>query len=66
MVLGKHTKNESGRIRKERSDSLLGTLAKDYPELKQFNPRMQLGTLEKKLKTDSLSGVRKNLKNNKK
>ena len=62
MPLGKHTKTNAGRIREERSDSLLGNLAKDYPALKQFNPRMQLGTLKDKLDVDSLDQALKKLK----
>lgn len=63
MALGKHTKTETGRIRQERSDSLVGNLAKDYSVLKKFNPRMQLGTLEKKLNVGSLHQALKKLKN---
>lgn len=62
MPLGKHSKNESGRIRKERSDSLAGNLATDYPEFKDINPRTKLGTLEKKLGVESLDQVRKALR----
>ena len=62
MPLGKHTKTESGRIRQERSDSLLGNLAKDYKVLEKFNPRMKLGTLEEKLNVSSLDQVLKKLK----
>lgn len=62
MPLGPHTKTEKGRIRQERSDSLLGNLAKDYKILEQFNPRMKLGTLEEKLGVDSLDQALKALK----
>lgn len=62
MPLGKHTKTEKGRIRQERSDSLLGNLAKDYKVLGQFNPRMKLGTLKDKLNVTSLDQVLKKVK----
>lgn len=62
MVLGKHTRNESGRIRRERSDSRVKNLKKEYPELQGINGNTKLGTLEKKLGVDSLSQVRKKLR----
>lgn len=65
MPLGKHTKTGSGRIRQERSDSLLGNLAKDYPVLERFNPRMKLGTLKDKLGADSLDQALKIIRSSK-
>lgn len=65
MPLGTHTKTEKGRIRQERSDSLLGNLAKDYKVLEQFNPRMKLGTLKDKLGADSLDEALKIIRNSK-
>lgn len=62
MVLGKHEKNKTGRFRRERKDTLLGTLAPEYPVLRKYNPRMQLGTLEKKLHVDSLDQALKKQK----
>jgi len=62
MPLGKHEQTESGKFRKERSDTLVGTLAKEYSQLKEFNPRMKLGTLEERLGVESLNQVLKNLK----
>lgn len=62
-MLGKHVKNEGGKFRKERTDSLVRNLVKDYPSLKKFDPRTKLGTLEKKLNADSLSQVLKKIKN---
>jgi len=62
MPLGKHTRNPSGRIRKERSDSLARNLRKDYPEFERVHGNTKLGTLEKKFNVDSLSQVRKKLK----
>lgn len=65
MPLGKHVKNESGRIRKERGDSLVKNLVKDYPSLRKFDPRTKLETLEKKFNVDSLSKVLGKVKNGK-
>ena len=63
MPLGKHTKNPvSGRIRKERSDSLVKNLKEDYPELQNVHGNTKLGTLEDKLGADSLSQVLKILR----
>jgi len=62
MPLGKHTKTDEGRFRKERSDSLAGNLAKDYPAFKDINPRTKLGTLEKKLGVTSVKAVVAELK----
>lgn len=62
MPLGKHSKNATGRIRKERMDSLAGNLAKDYPEFKKIDPRTKLGTLEKQYGVGTLSQVRKILR----
>lgn len=63
MPLGKHTRNPSGRIRKERSDSLAKNLREDYPEFKKVHGNKKLGTLEKEFGVDSLSQVREKLKN---
>lgn len=65
MALGKHKHTELGKFRKERSDTLVGTLAKEYSQLEKFNPRMKLGTLEEKLGAQSLSQVLKSLKEKK-
>ena len=62
MALGKHTKNESGRIRKERGDSLAGNLAEDYPEFNKVRADTRLDTLKKRFDVDSLNEVRKALK----
>lgn len=62
MALGKHTRNQSGRIRKERSDSLVKNLKKEYPEFEGINGNTKLKTLEKKFEVDSLDKVRKILR----
>jgi hypothetical protein len=61
-MLGKHQRTESGRIRRERSDSLVKNLKKEYPEFRDVNGNTKLGTLENKYGVDSLSQVRKILK----
>ena len=62
MALGKHVRTETGRFRKERSDSLVKNLKKEYPLLAGINGHTKLGTLEKKLGVDSLDGVLKALR----
>lgn len=62
MILGKHTKTNKGRIRQERSDTLIGTLAKEYSVLEGINPRMKLKTLKDRLGVDSLSQALKKLR----
>ncbi len=65
MTLGKHTRTEEGTIRRERADSLVRNLSKEYPVLKQFDPRTKLGTLRDRYNVDSLDGVLKTLRNKK-
>jgi hypothetical protein len=62
MPLGEHTRTQSGRIRKERGDSLAGNLAQDYPEFEKVDPRTRLDTLKERFDADSLNEVRKALK----
>ena len=57
MPLGKHSRNQDGTFRKERSDSLVKNLREDYPQLNGINGNTKLGTLKEKYNTDSLSGV---------
>lgn len=65
MALGEHTKTKKGTIRKERSDSLVKNLKKEYSVLKDINGNTKLGTLEEKLGVDSLSAVLKVLRKRK-
>jgi hypothetical protein len=62
MPLGKHQHNQDGRYRRERGDSLARNLAKDYPELRQVDPRTKLETLRERLHADSLNKVREALR----
>ena len=62
MALGKHERTESGQFRRERSDSLVKNLKKEYPEFEHINGHTKLGTLMEELDADSLNGVRKALR----
>jgi hypothetical protein len=60
-MLGKHQRTEKGTIRKERSDSLVKNLKKDYPQLAKFRGNTKLGTLKDEYNVDSLSQLLKKL-----
>lgn len=58
MKLGKHQKTEEGRFRKERSDSSMEKLSKEYPVLNKLHGNIKtLGGAEKALGVESLSQV---------
>ncbi len=60
MKLGEHQKTGGGRFRKERSDSLIENLSKEYPVLNKLHGNIKtLGGAEKALGVDSLSQVLK-------
>lgn len=61
MGLGKHTRTVGGTFRRERADSLIKNLKKEYPQLKNINGNMKLGTLRDRLGVESLSQVLKKL-----
>lgn len=61
-MLGKHTRTKEGTFRKERADSLVKNLKKDYPQLDKVNGNTKLGTLLDKHNVDSLSQLLKKLK----
>lgn len=61
MPLGKHTRTAKGTFRRERADSLIKNLKKEYPALKNVNGNMKLGTLRDRLGVDSLSQALKKL-----
>jgi hypothetical protein len=65
MPLGEHSRTNSGKFRKERDDSLIKNLRKDYSELNGINGNMKLGTLKDKLGVDSLSEALKELRKRK-
>ena len=54
MSLPKHQRTERGTFRRERGDSLIKNLKKEYPELKPINGNMRLDTLRDRLGVDSL------------
>ena len=63
MKLGKHKRTEEGTFRKERSDSKIETLKKEYPVLKKLHGNIKtLGGAEKALGVGSLSQVIKKAK----
>lgn len=62
MPLGKHDRTQSGRYRKERSDSLAKNLREEYPEFNKVHGNTKLGTLKEQLGADSLNDVRKKLR----
>lgn len=58
MSLEQHKRTKEGRFRKERSDSLMENLKKEYPILNNLHGNIKtLGGAEKSLKVDSLSKV---------
>ena len=54
MSLPKHQRTNAGTFRRERADSLVKNLKKEYPELKDVNGNMKLGTLRDQLGVNSL------------
>ena len=66
MALDKHQRTQKGTFRKERSDSLVKNLKKEYSELENINGNTKLGTLENKLGVKSLDQVLKKLREIKK
>ena len=62
MALGRHERTEKGRFRRERSDTLAGTLAQEYAEFEGINPRKKLGTLKEEYGVDSLDALRRALR----
>ncbi len=64
MKLGEHEKTNEGRFRKERADSLIENLKKEYPVLSKLHGNIKtLGGAEKSLGVDSLSQVLKKARN---
>lgn len=58
MELGKHKRTKEGKFRKERDDSSIKQLKKEYPVLKKLNGNIKtLGGAERALGVDSLSQV---------
>jgi hypothetical protein len=58
MALNKHTRTSKGTFRKERSDSSMENLIREYPVLGNLHKNIKtLGGAEKSLKVNSLSKV---------
>lgn len=62
MSLSPHTRNKNGEFRRERADSLVKNLKKEYSEFRDVNGHTKLGTLKKEFGVDSLDDVRKALR----
>lgn len=58
MALGKHTRTQAGRFRRERADSLAKNLREDYPEFNKVHGNTKLGTLKEEFGVNSLNEVR--------
>ncbi len=58
MAFEQHTRTEKGAFRRERADSSMKELKKEYPVLKKLHGNIKtLGGAEKALGVDSLSKV---------
>jgi hypothetical protein len=62
MALGKHTRTDKGTFRRERADSLVKNLRKEYPEFNKVHGSTKLGTLREEFGVDSLNAVREQLR----
>ena len=62
MGLKQHTRNRNGEFRRERADSLIKNLKKEYSEFSDINGNMKLGTLREKLGVNSLDSALKVLR----
>lgn len=59
------SRDDDGRIRAKRSDTLVGNLAETYPEFRGLPPNQTLGDVERRLGTDSLDETRRELRKGK-
>jgi hypothetical protein len=62
MPLGEHSRNDDGRFRRERGDSLAKNLRQDYPEFTHVHGSTRLDTLRDRFGVDSLNAVREELR----
>lgn len=65
MSLPKHQRTEKGTFRRERGDSLIKNLKKEYPVLQDINGNMKLETLRNQLGVTSLDQALKKLREQK-
>lgn len=59
-------RDKNGEFEKKRADALVKNLKQEYPEFSKINGNMKLGTLKERFSVDSLDGVRKALRKEKK
>jgi len=57
MSLDNRHQDKNGEIEKKHGNTKVKNLVPDYPLLEKYRPNTTLGSLEKRLKTDSLDGV---------
>jgi hypothetical protein len=55
-------RDEDGRIRRKRSDTLMGTLKDTYPELSRFPDGQELGDVLRSQGAESLSALLRQLR----
>ena len=65
MSLQRHQRTQKGTFRRERGDSLIKNLKKEYPVLEGINGNMKLKTLRDRLHVDSLDQAIKKLRRQK-
>jgi hypothetical protein len=65
MPIPNRSRDNNGRLREKRADALIKNLKEEYPEFKNINGNMKLGTLKDKFNTPSLDGVLKALRKGK-
>lgn len=65
MALPRHQRTSKGTFRRERGDSLVKNLKKEYPELENINGNTKLQTLRDRFGVDSLDQVLKKLRKEK-
>ncbi len=65
MSLEKHKRTQSGGFRRERADSRVSELKKEYPILRDIHGNTKLGTLRERLGVNSLNQVLKELRRRK-
>jgi len=56
------SRDDDGRIRAKRDDTLVRTLAETYPEFKGLPPGQTLADVKRRLGTDSLDQTRRELR----
>lgn len=65
MPIPNRSRDKNGEWREKRADTKVENLKADYPEFRDINGNMHLGTLKEKYGVDSLDAVRRALRNDK-